>query len=91
MLLLAAGYACIELRGNVPQGSTIRAGLKAWHFMRGLSVLVLVSVRVAVRCIGTLPVIQPVLPKWQNVVAKLMRLALYGLMIGMPILGVVCH
>ena len=87
LLLLAAVYACIELRGNFPKGSDIREGLKTWHFMLGLSVLVLVLVRVMARLIGSVPVIQPAMPKWQNVVAKLMHLALYGLMIGMPILG----
>jgi cytochrome b561 len=87
LLLLAAVYACIELRGNFPKGSDVREGLKTWHFMLGLSVLVLVSVRVAARFMGTLPIIQPAMPKWQNVLAKLMYLALYVLMIGMPILG----
>ena len=87
LLLLAAVYACMELRGNFPKGSGVREGLKTWHFMLGLSVLVLVSVRVLVRFLGTLPRDQPATPKWQNMMAKLMHLALYGLMIAMPILG----
>ena len=88
MLLLIAGvYACIELRGNFPKGSDIREGLKTWHFMLGLSILVLVLVRLAAHFIGTVPRIEPDPPKWQSLFAKLMHIALYTLMIGMPLLG----
>lgn len=88
MLLLIAGvYACIELRGNFPKGSDIREGLKTWHFMLGLSILVLVLVRLAAHFIGTVPRIEPDPPKWQSLFAKLMHIALYALMIGMPLLG----
>ncbi len=87
LLLIAAAYACIELRGNFPKGSDIREGLKTWHFMLGLSILVLVLVRLAARFTGTLPRIDPEPPKWQSLFAKLMHIALYALMIGMPLLG----
>jgi cytochrome b561 len=40
LLLVVAAYACILLRVNYERGSDIREGLKAWHFMLGLSVLV---------------------------------------------------
>ena len=87
LLLIAAVYACIELRGNFPKGSDIREGLKTWHFMLGLSVLVLVVFRAVVHFIGVVPRIQPDPPKWQTLLAKLMHIALYALMIGMPLLG----
>ena len=87
LLLIAAVYACIELRGIFPKGSGMREGLKTWHFMLGLSVLVLVLIRVALRLTDTVPRIEPEPPKWQDQLAKLMHLALYALMIGMPILG----
>jgi cytochrome b561 len=87
LLLIAAVYACIELRGNFPKGSVIREGLKTWHFMLGLSVLALVVFRAAVHFIGVVPRIQPEPPKWQNRFAKLMHVALYALMIGMPLVG----
>ena len=76
LLLIAAVYACIELRGNFPKGSDLREGLKTWHFMLGLSVLVLAFVRVAVHFIGTVPRIEPDPPKWQSLFAKLMHVAL---------------
>lgn len=87
LLLIAAAYACIELRGNFPKGSDIREGLKTWHFMLGLSILVLVLVRLAAHFIGTVPRIEPDPPKWQSLFAKLMHIALFALMIGMPLLG----
>lgn len=87
LLLIASVFLCMELRGNFPRGSVIREGLKTWHFMLGLSVLVLVLLRAVVRFIGAAPRIQPDPPKWQKMLAKLMHLALYAWMISMPILG----
>ncbi|MEO8804754.1 MAG: cytochrome b [Burkholderiaceae bacterium] len=87
LIVIAAVYACIELRGNFPKGSELREGLKAWHFMLGLSVLLLVAVRIALRVAGTTPAIQPALPRWQVALSRVMLVALYALMIGMPLLG----
>ena len=48
LLLLIAVYACIELREIYPKGSDPREALKTWHFMLGLSVFVLVWLRLLV-------------------------------------------
>ena len=87
LVLLAAVYACMELRSSFPKGSGLREDLKTWHFMLGLSVLVLVSVRMLVRFVGTTPLDAADMPQWQKVLSKLMHVALYALMISMPILG----
>ena len=87
LLLLAAVYACIELRVLFPKGSDPREALKLWHFMLGLSVLVLVSLRLVIHMIGPVPRIEPDPARWQNLLAKLMHVALYTLMIGMPLAG----
>jgi cytochrome b561 len=87
LLLLAAVYACMELKGIFPKGSGLREALKTWHFMLGLSVFVLVWLRLAVHMIGPSPRVEPDPPKWQNLSAKLMHLALYVFMIGMPLGG----
>lgn len=87
LLLLVAVYACIELRGNFPRGSAIREGLKTWHFMLGLSILALVSLRVIVHVLQRIPAIEPSPPKWQELAAKAVHLGLYALMIAMPIAG----
>ena len=88
MLLLIVGvYACIELKGNFPKGSDTRELLKQWHFMLGLSVFALVWLRLLARAIAPTPAIQPAPPARQAIPAKLMHLALYGLMIGAPLAG----
>lgn len=87
LFLIAAVYACIELREVFPKGSDLREGLKTWHFMLGLCVLVLVAVRAVLRLAGATPPIQPAPPRWQVVLSRLMHVALYALMIGMPLLG----
>ncbi len=87
LALLAAVYACIELREFWPKGSDPRELLKTWHFMLGLSVFVLVWVRLAARFSGDTPPIEPAPPAWQNLLAKGVHVALYALMIGMPIGG----
>lgn len=87
LVVIAVVYACMELRGNFPKGSDLREGLKTWHFMLGLSVLLLVAVRVVLRLSGNTPPIQPAPPRWQAVLSHVMHLALYVLMIGMPLLG----
>jgi cytochrome b561 len=46
LLLLAAVYAAMELRGIFPKGSDSREAMKVWHYMLGMSVLMLALVRV---------------------------------------------
>lgn len=88
MLLLFIGvYATIELRVNFPKGSETRELLKEWHFMLGLSIFFLVWLRLAARVIAPSPKIVPVLSKPQEWLAKLMHLALYALMIILPLAG----
>ena len=87
LLLIAAVYACIELKGNFPKGSDIREGLKYWHFVLGLSIFALVWLRLLGRLLGKAPTILPKPPTWQTGLAHLMHLALYALMIGMPLVG----
>lgn len=87
LLLLIAVYASINLRGLYPKGSDPREALKVWHFMLGLCVFVLVSIRLYARLSAPTPSITPEPAAWQNLSAKVMHAALYALMIGMPLLG----
>ncbi len=86
LVLLAAVYACIELREIFPKGSLPRDALKSWHYMLGMLVFILVWLRLAVRLSGPVPR-QSSYPVWQQWAATLMHYALYALMIGMPLLG----
>ena len=87
LVLLIGVYACIELREMYPRGSDLREALKMWHFMLGLTVFFLVWVRITARWFGSTPPIVPAAPKWQRAIAIIVELALYGLMILLPILG----
>jgi superoxide oxidase len=87
LALLVAVYACIELRELYPKGSDPREALKTWHFMLGLSVFVLVWLRLIFMVIGHIPQILPEPPKWQQILARVVHWLLYLLMISMPLLG----
>jgi superoxide oxidase len=87
LALLIGVYACINLTDLYPKGSPPREALKAWHFMLGLTVLVLVAVRLLNRLFGRAPAVVPPLPVWQTRLARLIHIALYALMVIMPILG----
>jgi superoxide oxidase len=87
LLLLIAVYATIELRGIFPKGSAERMAMKTWHFMLGLSVLVLVIIRLFVRLRTTRPYIVPEPSRVQQLLARCMHFSLYALMICMPIAG----
>ena len=87
LVLIGLTYACMEFRGYFPRGSDGRALLKTLHFSVGLSVLVLVCVRIATRFTTTTPLIVPPLPPYLRLATWGMHLALYGLLIAMPLLG----
>jgi cytochrome b561 len=86
-LLFVAVYATIELRELFEKGSDPREALKTWHFMLGMLVFALVWLRLAARLSGPTPGIQPEPPNWQQLSAKLLHLALYALMLGLPLMG----
>lgn len=87
LLLIAAVYACIELRELFPKGSVPREALKAWHFMLGLTIFALVGLRLVARFLTAAPAIQPAPSPLHRQLATLMHALLYGLMIGMTIMG----
>lgn len=87
LILLIAVYASMELRDFYPKGSAPREAMKAWHYMLGLTVGALALLRLAVQLVGPVPAISPRLTKWMGSATSWMKVALYLLMIGMPLLG----
>ena len=87
LLLITAVYSCILLREYYPKGSDLREGLKSWHFMLGLSVLLLVIIRIIARLLSTKPPIKPEPPVWQMLLAQTVHFTLYAFMLAMPIAG----
>lgn len=87
-ILIVTVFGSIELRELFEKGTETRDAFKMWHFMLGLSVLVLVCVRVIVRLAsGSLPAIRPEPAKWQSTLAKCVHVLLYVFMFSMPIAG----
>jgi superoxide oxidase len=86
-LLMAGAYATMELRELFPKGSPERVAMRLWHYGLGLAVLASVLVRVLARASTRSPGIVPAPPAWQERVAKLAHVALYALMIALPMLG----
>jgi cytochrome b561 len=87
LVLLVAVYLCIELSEGFPKGSEMRSGMKTWHYMLGLSVFVLVWLRLAVNFFIHAPAINPPPPVWQTQLAWLVQAGLYALMMSMPLAG----
>jgi superoxide oxidase len=86
-LLIAAVFTAIELKGYYPKGSETRSLLGSIHMMLGITVLLLVIVRIGIRTSNSAPPIVPTPALWQTALARLMHLTLYAAMIGMPLLG----
>lgn len=86
-LLLVGVYACMELHEVFPKGSDLRSALKAWHFTLGLTVFGLVWIRLALRLAQRTPAITPPAPGWQRVLSKTVHVALYAMMICLPVAG----
>lgn len=82
--LLAAVYAAILLREAYPRGSDIREALKALHFSLGLTVFLLVGVRIVARLARRRAVEAK---GWADRAAGAMHLALYGFLVAMPLMG----
>ncbi len=87
LLLIVAVYATMDLKSIFPKGSPSREAMAIWHYTLGLSVFLLVWLRLLIRFAGSDPAIEPALPAWQALSAKAMHWALYALMIGSPLLG----
>jgi cytochrome b561 len=86
-ILIMAVYASINLRELFPKGSDPREALKALHFMLGLSVILLLFIRIWARFSSPKPPITPPLNKLQTFLSNFLHYFLYAMMIVMPILG----
>jgi superoxide oxidase len=85
-LLMVGVYASIELHeayGRTPTG----AMFESWHTLLGLSILLLVILRLGLRLFQTTPTILPPLVNWQHKLAILMHVALLAFMLVMPMIG----
>lgn len=87
VLLFIAVYVLINLADGFPRGSPERQAARDWHGMFGLLIFALVWLRIALRVLGTTPPIQPPPSALMEKLAKLGHLALYVLMVALPMVG----
>lgn len=85
ILIIGAWYA-VETHEDFPKGSPERAAWMRLHFSMGLTVFALVWVRLGWRATGEVPAEIPG-PRLQLLAARLVHLALYLLLIAMPLTG----
>jgi len=77
----------MEFREIFPKGSPSYNDMKSWHYMLGLTVFILVWLRLFAHFLGKTPEIIPAPAKWQVKISKAVFIAFYVLMIGMPLTG----
>jgi cytochrome b561 len=87
VLLFVAVYALINVAEVFEKGSAGRQMARDWHFTFGLLIFALVWVRIVLRVLGTTPPIQPAPSALMEKLAKLGHLALYVLMVVLPVVG----
>jgi len=87
LLVMVAMFASVELHENYPKGDPMRSLLMTWHFQLGLTVLLLTIVRLLVKVRSVDPDIKPALTHGQKLASKAMHLALYLILVVMPIAG----
>ena len=86
-ILLIGLLLAIQIKGDVPNGD-FKHLLVEWHKQAGLSVLLLVWVRLLVRFFDTVPPIEPSLSAWAQHGARVTHGVLYLMMIIIPLLGI---
>lgn len=77
LLLTGIAYAAIELRGWAPKGSSVYLFMKDMHYDMGVLVWALIFLRLYLKHKYPAPAITPPLPRWQQVAATLVHIALY--------------
>lgn len=87
LVLMVAIYISIELHESLPRGHALRRPMEDWHIYLGLCLLPIVVFRAVTILRAKIPAILPSPPMWQMRVTKLMKVYLYVLMIGAPLVG----
>lgn len=87
-ILVVLTYAAMELKGFAAKGSDIRELMMTLHYTFGVSVMILMLVRIILKMTHKDPDITPTPPRWQLVLSKAVHGVLYILFISLPFLGV---
>ena len=87
VLLFLSVYVSMEFRDIFERGTAGRDLMKTSHYWFGIAIFLLLVVRLYARFSQPTPPIQPPQPVWQHQLAKVVHLAIYALMLIMPVLG----
>ncbi len=87
LLLMVAIYVAIEMHESLPRGHALRRPMEDWHIYLGVCLLPIAIFRGIMILRTDIPAIVPPPPGWQIAVTKAMKVYLYVLMIGAPLLG----
>jgi len=87
LVLIAGAYVTMEFRDIFERGSAARDLMKSTHYVLGLTILVLVAVRLIAHFVSRIPPIVPPPPAWQKRAALAVHGALLVMMIALPVLG----
>ena len=86
VLLFMCVYVSMEFRDIFERGTPGRDLMKTSHYWFGISILLLLALRLYARFSQATPPIEPQSPHWQQMLAKVVHLAIYGLMLVMPVM-----
>ncbi|OMQ24806.1 cytochrome b561 [Serratia oryzae] len=86
-ILIVLTYATMELKGVAPKGSDAREWIKTLHYTLGVSVMILMLVRILLKVTHKNPDIIPTPPRWQITLSKAVHGILYLMFISLPLLG----
>lgn len=67
--------------------SPLKLQLFSWHKWLGVTVFALLLLRIVWRVTHTPPALPPVIPRWQQLASHVTHMALYALMIAVPLSG----
>jgi len=80
-------FAAVEFHESFPKGDPMRDLLMLTHKTLGITMLLLVIVRIFIRSRNPAPSIIPAPPAWQTGISHATHAALYAAMIALPLLG----
>ncbi|MFG1172896.1 cytochrome b [Erwiniaceae bacterium CAU 1747] len=86
-ILVVLTYASMELRDLLSGTIVTRSVMKTAHYTLGVSVMVLMVIRIFVKIGHDDPEIVPVPPRWQTIASKSVHGILYLMFISLPLLG----
>lgn len=88
VLAITFAWIFIYSKGLFAKGSPERVFLTGAHIFAGLTVLMLLPLRIVARRLWALPAIEPSPLLWQMQLARLVQTLLYAGMLSIPVLGV---